>query len=546
MKKIILQLMIASSSVIAAFAQTPLVEKYTKVDMNILATPAKGTVIPTSDGGYFMSKGLSLIKYDSLNAVVWTQNLKATERIGYAHKINAICDDGLGGAIITGEFNGTLSFGNDSLAPFYTASGSDLYSADAFVARINQTGKIWMHRLGEADNFSLGTDRGVSVKVTNNKVYWLAHGKGRNLRFNNVNYPSNQYSNNIALLCQLSLDGTVDWVNVNKGFLQPAELAVHGNNIFFTGFNLGSSTAINFGNNITISYSQGSLIAVKFNNTGEAQWAVIYDSDNSINNYSGTAIDNDGNLYVSGLSSKWTASYGIRPSSGYLVKINGTDGKQVWTRVSNFGIKGPVFSDGKIYIAGNTNGSVYLQTNGTDSIEFKRSATATGTEQWVASFDKNGTMLGSVKASVAGGLVGSTIEYLESTNNRVIMAGIFSYGNVFGNVTLPMTGMNVGAYHIGFFEIKTGSGSVGIENKWVQTPISLYPNPAKAYFMIETADNTPILSISLRDISGKKVNPQYLLQNNLANVNTAMLHTGIYFVEITTTNGITYKKILID
>jgi len=64
--------------------------------------------------------------------------------------------------------------------------------------------------------------------------------------------------------------------------------------------------------------------------------------------------------------------------------------------------------------------------------------------------------------------------------------------------------------------------------------------------MIETADNTPIISISLRDISGKKVNPQYLLQNNLANVNTAMLNTGIYFVEITTTNGITYKKILID
>jgi hypothetical protein len=549
MKKQILSLLFLSYSILSALAQAPIVDKFTNVDMKILATPPKGTVIPTADGGYFMSSGLSLTKYDTENKVVWTQSLTASiapAPFAFIHKINSICDDGNGGAIITGEFNGTLFYGNDSLTPFYTATGNGLYSADAFVARVNQTGKVWWYRAGEADNFSLGTDRGVSVKVINNKVYWLAHGKGLNLRFNSVTYPRTQYSNNLSLLCQFSMDGTVDWVNVTKGYSQAAELAVHGNDILYIGFNLGVSTPIDFGNNVTISYTQGSLFAVKFNNTGAAQWAVVYDNDNSINSYSGAAIDDNGDLYVCGLSSKWTFSYGIRASSGYLVKISGTDGKQIWTRVSNFGIKGPVFSNGKIYMAGNTNGSVFLQTNQNDSIEFKRNPATLGSEQWIASFDKNGNLSGSLKASVSGSQVGSTVEYLQGTNNRVMMVGIYSYGNVFGNVTLPMTGMNVGVYHIGFFNIPTGSSPSGLKNTTTQNLKPIYPNPAKDYVIIETADNTPIVSISLIDISGKKVVASQTIKHDNAILNTSNLNKGIYFVEVTTESGGAIKKIILD
>ena len=544
MKKHLLSLIIASCSVVAAIAQTPVVTQYTKVDMNILATPPKGTVIPTNDGGYFMGSGLSLTKYDTANKVVWTQSLtasNATAPFAYIHKINSICDDGNGGAIITGEFNGTLFYGNDSLTPFYTAGGNGLYSADAFVARINQTGKVWWYRFGEADNFSTGTDRGVAVKVINSKVYWLAHGKGLNLRFNDVNYPRTQYSNNLSLLCQFSMDGNVDWINVTKGYSQPAELAVQGNDVFFTGFNVGVSTPIDFGNDISISYNQGSLFAVKFNNTGKAQWAVTYDDDNSITYHNGLCADDEGNIYVTGLSSKWTSSYGIRKSSGYLVKINGTDGKQIWTMVSNSGIKGPVFSNGKIYVANNTNGSVFLQINQNDSIEFKKNTGTTGTEQWVASYDKNGTLSGSLKASVAGGLVGSTMEYLQGADNRVIMIGIYSNGNVFGNVTLPMTGMNVGAYHIGFFNIATGSGGLsGINQNLLQEFYSIYPNPTTSALQLNLAQNVSVQNVVILNSNGQKVKEQ----NEASSIDVSELSNGLYFVQVTTNKGISTQKFI--
>lgn len=530
-------------------AQTPEVSKFTKVDINVLATPSKGSVVPTTDGGYFMGKGLTLTKYDSSNTLVWTQSLSATTATppyAYIHKINAICDDGQGGAIITGEFNGTLFYGNDSLAPNYVAGSPGLYSSDAFIARVNASGKVWWHRLGEFDNYSTGTDKGISVKFVNNKVYWLAHGTGRNLKFNNVVYPRQEYSNNLSLLSQISLDGTIDWVNVTKGFCQPAELAVQGNSIYYAGFNVGVSTAIDFGNNVTISYNQGSLFAVKYNDLGVAQWAVVYDDDNSITNFNGLAADDDENIYVSGFSSKWTSTFGIRPSSGYLVKINGADGKQIWTRASNAGIKGPVFSGGKVYVAGNTSGSIFLQSSPSDSIEFKRTPTTTGSEQWLATYDKSGTLTGTLKASVAGGLVGSTMEYLMSIENRVIMLGIYSSGNVFGNVTLPMTGGNVGTYFIGFFNIPTQSKPSGIENNFQDTKLSIYPNPATNFFKVETENGSTIQSITLYDLAGKLVWVEPKINQNTASIATTNLNKGIYLVYVSTASGKAIKRIIID
>jgi hypothetical protein len=517
--------------------------------MNILATPSKGSVVPTSDGGYFMGKGLALTKYDSSNTILWTISLSATTATppyAYIHKINSICDDGQGGAIITGEFNGTLFYGNDSLAPNYVAGSPGLYSSDAFVARVNASGKVWWHRLGEFDNYSTGTDKGVSVKFVNNKVYWLAHGTGRNLKFNNVVYPRQEYSNNLSLLSQISLDGTIDWVNVTKGFCQPAELVVQGKNIYYAGFNVGVSTAIDFGNNVTISYNQGSLFAVKYNELGLAQWAVVYDDDNSITNFNGLAADDEANIYLTGLSSKWTGSYGIRPSSGYLVKINGADGKQIWARASNAGIKGPVFSGGKIYVAGNTSGSIFLQSSPSDSIEFKRTPATTGSEQWLATYDKNGTLTGNLKASVAGGLVGSTMEYLVGIENRVIMLGIYSSGNVFGNVTLPMTGGNVGTYHIGFFNIPTQSKPSGLVIEQQEIKLSIYPNPATNFFMVETENGSSIQSITLYDLAGKLVWVEPKINQNTASIATTNLNKGIYLVCVSTASSNSFKKIIID
>lgn len=546
MKKLLQHLFLTSCTISAVFAQTPNVNKFTQIDAIILAAPVKGTVVPTADGGYFMAKGLKLTKYDSTNTEKWSQTLSGTTRIGYVHSITSVCEDGQGGAIITGNFNGTLSTSNDSIVPFYTASGSGLYTADAFIARVNQTGKVWWHRFGEYDGTAPGTDKGVAVKVANNKVYWLAHGTGRNLRFNSVDYPLNQYPGNLGLLCQFSMDGTIDWVNLTKGGgTIPANLVTSGTSVFYNGYSLGSSTDIDFGNNKKLDYNQASFFAVKYDNTGAAQWAVTYDDDNSIANLHGLDADDDGNIYACGGGSNFTTSYGIRKASGYLVKINGTDGAHAWTRIyTGTALKGPAFSNGKIYVGGNTIDTRYLLTSATDSIEIKLSTPLAGSEQFIAAFEKTGAISGSLKA--VGGLAGGTMDHLQGTTNRVIVVGIYSNSNAFGSVTIPSTGGNVGAYHIGFFNVVTGTGSSGINTAAVQGLKAVYPNPAHNFIMVETADNTSISNINVIDITGKNVATTSTINNQIAQVNTSTLAKGIYMVEVTTTKGVAFSKFIVE
>lgn len=546
MKKLLQQLFLTSCTISAVFAQTPNVNKFTQIQANILAMPKEGTIVPTADGGYFMAKDLTVTKYDSTNTVKWSQSLSGTVRIGYVHTITSVCDDGQGGAIITGNFNGTLSTSSDSIVPFYTVSGNGFYTADAFIARINQTGKVWWHRFGEYDGTAPGTDKGVAVKVANNKVYWLAHGTGRNLRFNGVDYPLNQYPGNVGLLCQFGMDGTIDWVSVTKGGGSiPANLVTSGTSIFYTGYSLGSSTDLDFGNTKKIDHNQASFFAVKYDNTGAAQWAVTYDDDNSIANLFGLTADDDGNIYTCGGGSNFTTSYGIRKASGYLVKINGTDGSHAWTKIyTGTALKGPAFSNGKVYVGGNTIDTRYLLTSATDSIEIKLSTPLTGSEQFIAAFEKTGTISGSLKA--VGGQAGGTMDHLHSTTNRVIVVGIYSNSNVFGNATIPSTGGNVGAYHIGFFNVVTGTGPSGINNTTAQKLNAVYPNPAHHFIMVETADNTPITNINVIDITGKKVATTNTINNQIAEVNTSTLAKGIYMVEVITVKGVAFSKFIVE
>lgn len=536
MKRILLNLFCVASTLTLG-AQNIDVSGFTKLNVILLESPAKSTVIPTMDGGYYHAKGAAIIKYDSTNTMLWSNSF------GSNVKINAVCEDGQGGAIVTGEVSGSLLLGTDSLTPFYTST-TGLYSADAFVARINQTGKIWWHRLGEFDNFSIGVDRGVSVKVADNKVYWLAHGRGLNLKFNGINYSRDEYSNNLALLSQIDIDGTINWTNVTKdGGVEPAEIAITANGVAYSGFNLGLSTAIDFGNSKTLRYTQGSLFVVMYNKLGAAQWVIVYDDDNNISSHSGIASDDEGNLYLAGRGSNFTSSFGIRKGMGYLIKMNGNDGTNTWTRFSTGGMSGPVFSNGKIYVTNNTSGTTYLQNGATDSIAFVKTPTTIGSEQFLVSYDKQGAISASIKG--VGGLVGGTVDHLTATNSRVIMVGIYSANNALGSVTLPSTGGNVGSYFIGFYNIVTGtSGSTGLNKFSNQFMSSVYPNPANGLVNIETDLGNSIHEVLVTDITGKLYQVSVAVNANLATLNLTELNNGLYFVTIKSKAGNSTQKII--
>lgn len=69
--------------------------------------------------------------------------------------------------------------------------------------------------------------------------------------------------------------------------------------------------------------------------------------------------------------------------------------------------------------------------------------------------------------------------------------------------------------------------------------ISLYPNPVQNVLTVQLTNNNYFKSVSIYDITGKKVK-----SSNSTSVNLNSLNTGMYLVKIETTNGTTTKKII--
>jgi plastocyanin len=90
----------------------------------------------------------------------------------------------------------------------------------------------------------------------------------------------------------------------------------------------------------------------------------------------------------------------------------------------------------------------------------------------------------------------------------------------------------------------TVSVSTSVPDNYLNT-LKLYPNPAKDKVWIEGHDiNSGGVFLSLFDISGKKYNPEYKLQDYRIEFNTSGLIQGIYIVEIKNNSGRKMLKLI--
>jgi glucose/arabinose dehydrogenase len=76
---------------------------------------------------------------------------------------------------------------------------------------------------------------------------------------------------------------------------------------------------------------------------------------------------------------------------------------------------------------------------------------------------------------------------------------------------------------------------------------SLYPNPAKGYFVIKSAATNLATNIDVFDISGKLLFSRKLTSNTENLIDTNLLSKGMYLVTVETTNGTNYTtKVLVE
>jgi len=165
-----------------------------------------------------------------------------------------------------------------------------------------------------------------------------------------------------------------------------------------------------------------------------------------------------------------------------------------------------------------------------------------------------------VRGYRAGTLLADSVEFYladyraaGTTNDYVVKnwqyVSCISLGQV-DSIKFEMKSSDVGAFGINtplFFAMDNfvTQSTVGVEEFSIASNLSLYPNPATQYAVLNYESNLAIeLNISIIDITGKEIqnlSTQASIGNNTLELNTQTLESGVYFVTIN--DGNNSKKI---
>ena len=80
---------------------------------------------------------------------------------------------------------------------------------------------------------------------------------------------------------------------------------------------------------------------------------------------------------------------------------------------------------------------------------------------------------------------------------------------------------------------------MGIEN-WLENNVTLFPNPAREYVDIRVDGNVNVTAMEVYDVYGKLINTVNVIDNP-TRINVNGLADGMYFVRVTTEQGVVTK-----
>src|SRR6185312_3728079 len=286
-----------------------------------------------------------------------------------------IAVDKNGNAYITGNYQTTVVFGNDTLKGGLS---------NAYLVKYDSKGSaIWSKQVQSYD--SLGSF-GLSVAVDKSDNVYMTGTFGGNSQVGTFSLSSTGINNYNIFLIKYNTNGNVLWAKQSKlpsansyGFVSSVATDKFGN-IFITGY---FQDTISFGPfSLTSRDSSTNIFLVKYDSSGTVLWAkqsnnpstypILFDNSFSV------ATDNSGDAYITGLFDD-TLNFGATqlinnnkyPYSGYfssfLVKYSST-GSLIWAKqtvngnINSFGYIFSILSDGAngLYLAGCFYGTLYL------------------------------------------------------------------------------------------------------------------------------------------------------------------------------------------
>lgn len=482
------------------------------------------------------SNDVVVIKMNPAGEILWAVSAGGI----YSDNAYAITTLPGGISLVTGEFYGTASFGTN------TISAGD--AAGAFVAAISPTGEwLWAN---SASGSGFGEERGYGIAADEfGNGYVTGYIKG-NASFGSLTVNTSSGDDPAAFVAKIGAGGVWNWVVTGGGtsWANPAQayaVATDRNgHVYFTGYYLST---FDIGLGSLTSNGSGDVFIACLNYSGQPLWARGA-GGNSVDVGAGIAADPDGNCYVTGYFEN-TTSFGQLPLTGqggtdiFVTKL-ASNGDFLWARQaggnSSDQAKGiAADSDGCCYIAGYYAGAAGFGTFALNSIDYT-------TDIFAAKLDSFGNWVWAESA-------GSNAEEYAMGVGCDNAGNCYVTGNYSGTV---MFGDNqVTGNYLDIFIAKHSSAAVGNNDQTGPQSLSLsvlydaYPNPVRSGQDINIKTDLAkgdTGTLSLYNLRGQKLAsyPQKAGEN-LTNVNTGNLPSGMYFYRLKTNSVNTAGKLLI-
>jgi hypothetical protein len=359
-----------------------------------------------NSGGAFVSEAF-IAKLDGNGTVVWAKALGSSQGdIGYSLAL-----DGAGNLYLAGAFQGTATFGSTTL----TSAGNN----DGFVAKLDNAGTVvWARRMGGSSD-----DQVFDIAVDNSgNVYIAGTFSSSTASFGSTTLTN--AGNYDVFVTKLSSAGTFLWTRGQGGSMddEPGDIKVdRTGNVYVTGF-LGGDP---------VSFTGGNVFIFKYNTSGTLQWSRT-SSGNGDESGTGLALDNSGNLYVTGYFSgtmtfqnvTFTSTGGENP---VLFKLN-SNGIMLWSK--QFGGGGTdiplvalaVDASNNIFVAGTFQGTSNFDPGGLGNFPL---TSVGGNDAFVMQLSQPGPfsftgLTGSSSAGYALRLNQGYLQVVDSATNTVL------------------------------------------------------------------------------------------------------------------------------
>jgi hypothetical protein len=267
------------------------------------------------DGNYNPADDIFLVKYDSGGHVLWAKDFGGF----YDDDGRGLSLDNFGNLYLTGSFiSDTLIFGQDTLINT-TPNNNFIEFWDIFLVKLTTNGQIiWAKSFG-------GDSSDVPEYITNDSIgniYISGYFESSSLSFGSYTLTNGSLSQKIFLV-KLDSAGHAFWATSAKVSNTNPDIAPYtiiridntNNYVYFTGMyacdstTFGSFTLYNSNHNLVQNSDTTDLFFVKFDTNGNTIWA----KDIGGNKYefgSGLALDNVGNVYVSGTFQSPSLTFG--------------------------------------------------------------------------------------------------------------------------------------------------------------------------------------------------------------------------------------------